>query len=59
MVKHSLPSCSIADCERAAGAIIDEALLCGEHANIELDRVLAERRAAARKNETDRKFQRC
>src|SRR5437762_3159352 len=44
MTKHALPRCSVPDCHRAAGAIIDDALLCGEHAVIELERVLEERR---------------
>ena len=46
MVKSVLPPCSVAGCERAAGAIINEALLCGEHAVVELERVLKEREAA-------------
>jgi len=47
MTKHVLPRCSIVGCRREAGAIINEALLCGEHATIELERVLAERRSRA------------
>jgi len=47
MTKHVLPRCSVAGCQRAAGAIINEALLCGEHASIELERVLEERRSRA------------
>jgi len=38
MSKHNLPPCSVRDCERAAGAIISGALLCGEHAVAELKR---------------------
>lgn len=30
---RELPFCSIRDCENAAGAVIEGALLCGEHAN--------------------------
>lgn len=50
MIKPVLPPCSVAGCTRAAGAIINEALLCGEHAKIELDRVL-EQRKGMRKEE--------
>jgi len=38
MTRPVLPLCSVRDCNRAAGAIIDGALLCGEHAVEELER---------------------
>jgi hypothetical protein len=40
MTKYLLPPCSAAGCKRGAGASINQALLCGEHAVIELHRVL-------------------
>ena len=43
MIKPILPPCSVAGCKHVAGAIINNALLCGEHANAELERVLKER----------------
>ena len=45
MIKPVLPPCSVAGCNRAAGAIINEALLCGEHAVIEFDKVIRARQA--------------
>jgi len=45
MIKPVLPPCSVAGCKRAAGAIINEALLCGEHAVIEFDKVIRAREA--------------
>jgi hypothetical protein len=45
MTKPVLPPCSVRDCKRAAGAIINGALLCGEHAVGELERFLQLRRA--------------
>ena len=36
MSKPDLPPCSVRDCKQAAGAIINGALLCGEHAVKEL-----------------------
>ena len=44
MNKPILPPCSVAGCKREAGAIINHLLLCGEHANVELERVLKERK---------------
>lgn len=32
MSRHVLPPCSVDRCKRAAGAIINGELLCGEHA---------------------------
>jgi len=32
MSKAELPPCSVRDCKQAAGAIINGALLCAEHA---------------------------
>lgn len=32
MTKPILPACSVRDCKQAAGAIINGALFCGEHA---------------------------
>ena len=43
MIRPILPPCSVAGCRGAAGAIINNALLCGEHANAELERMLRER----------------
>ena len=51
MIKPVLPPCSVAGCRNAAGAIINEALLCGEHAKIELERVLKERVGISEKND--------
>ena len=48
MIKPVLPPCSVAGCKRAAGAIINDALLCGEHAVVELDKVLKLREAMLR-----------
>ena len=31
MSKSELPSCSVRDCERVAGAVVEVALLCAEH----------------------------
>ena len=45
MTKPVLPRCSIIGCDRAAGAIINETLLCGEHAATALERLLEERRS--------------
>jgi hypothetical protein len=39
-----LPPCSMAGCEREAGAIINSDLLCGEHAALVLAKIVAERR---------------
>jgi hypothetical protein len=44
MIKPVLPPCSVVGCKRAAGAIINEVLLCAEHAIIEYAKVLEERR---------------
>lgn len=46
MTKPVLPPCSVEGCERAAGAIIDDALLCGQHAVIEFDKILRAREEA-------------
>lgn len=51
MVKPVLPPCSVEDCDRAAGAVINELLLCGEHAVIELKRVIEEREALLRRSD--------
>ena len=51
MIKPVLPPCSMAGCERAAGAIINETLLCGEHAVIELEKVVKAREAALREED--------
>jgi hypothetical protein len=39
MSKQDLPPCSVPNCNRAAGAIINGALLCGEHAVEEMERL--------------------
>ena len=51
MIKPVLPPCSMAGCERAAGAIVNDSLLCGEHAVIALDAVIRTREAQGRKDE--------
>ena len=38
MSKPDLPPCSMSGCKRAAGVIINSALLCAEHAVEELER---------------------
>jgi hypothetical protein len=53
MTRPILPPCSVEGCESKAGAIINEALLCGEHAMIELRRVLKERAGEARNARSD------
>lgn len=50
MTKPVLPPCSVAGCKRAAGAIINEMLQCGEHAVVELNKVIKARKAALRKS---------
>jgi hypothetical protein len=40
MTKPVLPPCSVRDCEHAAGAIVNDVLLCGEHAVKELHQIL-------------------
>jgi hypothetical protein len=55
MTKPVLPPCSVAGCTRAAGAIINDALLCGEHAVVELERVLKMRGANSPRSDTANK----
>jgi hypothetical protein len=38
MTKPDLPPCSVQHCKLAAGAIIDGALLCGQHALEEMQK---------------------
>jgi hypothetical protein len=45
MTQSVLPPCSVDGCGLAGGAIINDALLCGEHAAIEIERVLKGREA--------------
>jgi hypothetical protein len=52
MPNYALPPCSAAGCTRAGGAIINQALLCSEHAAIEFERMLKGRKKA----ETRREF---
>jgi len=49
MTKPVLPPCSVRDCNRAAGAIINGDLLCADHAVEEMTR-----RAMLRKDGTDK-----
>jgi len=39
MSKPDLPPCSVWHCKRAAGAIINGSLLCGEHAVEDLEKL--------------------
>ena len=39
MTKPVFPPCSVRDCMRAADAVIKNALLCGEHAVIEIEKI--------------------
>lgn len=48
MTKHALPPCSVKGCSQAAGAIINQALLCSQHAAIEIELLLRGREAVAR-----------
>ena len=48
MTKHALPPCSVGGCSQAAGAIINQALLCSQHAAIEIELLLRGREAVAR-----------
>jgi hypothetical protein len=52
MPNFALPPCTAAGCTRAGGAIINQALLCSEHAAIEFERVLKGRK----KVEVSREF---
>jgi hypothetical protein len=52
MTKPDLPPCSVRDCKRAAGAIINGALLCGEHAMEELEKRKLLRRGDTRDDES-------
>lgn len=45
MSNHALPPCTAVGCKRAGGAIINQSLLCAEHAAIEIERVLSGRKA--------------
>ena len=45
MTKLGLPACSMVGCEREAGAIINNDLLCGEHAALVLTEIVAKRGA--------------
>jgi len=38
MTRRNLPPCSVPSCDRAAGVVLDEALLCAEHASEALKR---------------------
>jgi hypothetical protein len=49
MMKPVLPPCSVRDCKRDAGAIINGALLCGEHAVEEM-----KKRGLVRKDDAER-----
>ena len=40
MSESVLPPCSVDGCGLAGGAIINDALLCGEHAAVEIERIL-------------------
>jgi hypothetical protein len=50
MSKPELPPCSVRGCKRAAGAIINGVLLCGEHAVTEFERVRLLRKRDASNN---------
>ena len=52
MPNFALPPCTAAGCTRAGDAIINQALLCSEHAAIEFERVLKGRK----KVEVSREF---
>ena len=38
MTRPQLPPCSVSGCDRVAGAVVDGALLCGEHAVVAMQR---------------------
>ena len=47
MIRPVLPPCSVRECNRAAGVILNGALFCAQHAN----EALAEQRKRQRKDE--------
>jgi len=53
MTKYALPPCAAAGCTQAAGAIINQRLLCSQHAAIEIELLLRGREAVAREQKRE------